>query len=83
MGTKLETLKHVRNISEEKQVVIHGEQVRASRELSLKRKQMGKAQAMFFNALFEAKGDKKKIWLSWEKMQVFSIRKWVWKATKN
>ena len=38
------------------------EKVRANLELSLRRKPMEKAQAMFFNALFDAKSGKKKIW---------------------
>ena len=66
----LETLKHVRNVLEEKKYMIHGEKVSANFKLSLQKKPMVNAQALFFKVLAEAKGETDNIWSSWSKIEV-------------
>ena len=51
MGIMIETLKNVREVLTDKDYKVNGEVLRASLELSHRRKPMDRAQAMFFNAL--------------------------------
>ena len=59
----IETLRNVRKVLTDKNYKVNREILRANFEL--KREPLGKAQAMFYKALSDAKGDKNKIWPSW------------------
>ena len=50
----IETLRNLRKVLTDRDYNVNGEVERASLELSPQKKPMGKAQAMFFNSLFEA-----------------------------